>query len=72
MMRKKNVSHDFIDSNVELKTRHVPNIDMKEFDGKDPVTQILQMEQYFDLHNVKNTQNVHILTLYLEPNLFVW
>ena len=30
------------------------------------------MEQFFDLHNVKNTQKVCIATLYLEPNQFVW
>ena len=69
---KKNVSHDFIDSNDGLKTHHVPKIDMRKFDGKDTVTWILQMEQYFDLHNVKNTQKVCIATLYLEPNQFLW
>ena len=30
------------------------------------------MEQYFDLNNVKNTQKVHIETLHLEKNTFVW
>ena len=38
---KINVSHDFIESNVERKTHHVPNIDMRKFDGEDPVTWIL-------------------------------
>ena len=61
MMRKKiNVNHDFINSNVGCKTHHIPNIDMREFDCKDPVTWILRMEQYFNLHNVKNMQKVHI------------
>ena len=69
---KRNVNHDFIDSNVGLKTHHVPKIDMRKFDGKDPGTWILQMEQFFDLHNVHNTQKVCIATLYLEPNQFVW
>jgi len=69
---KRNVNHDFIDSNVGLKTHHVPKIDMRKFDGKDPVTWILQMEQYLDLHNVQNTQKVCIETLYLEPNQFIW
>jgi hypothetical protein len=69
---ERNFNHDFIDSNIGLKTHHVPKIDMRKFDGKDPVTCILQMEQYFDLHNVKNTQKVRIVTLYLEPNQFVW
>jgi len=30
------------------------------------------MEKYVDLHNVKNTQKVHIASLYLESNQFVW
>ena len=45
---------------------------MWKFDGKDPITWILQMEKYFELHNVKNTQKVHIENLYLKPNQFVW
>ena len=65
-------THDFIDSNVGLKTHHVPKIDIMKFDGKDPETWILHLEQYFDLHNVQNTQKVPIATLYLEPNQFVW
>lgn len=69
---KRIFNHDFVDSNIGLKTHHVPKIDMRKFYGKNPVTWILQMEQYFDLHNVKNTQKVRIKTLYLEPNQFVW
>ena len=69
---KRNVNHDSIDSNFGLKTHYIPKIDMKKFDGKDPVTWILQMEQYFDLHYVKHTQKVCFATLYLEPNKFVW
>ena len=69
---KRNVNHDSIDSNVGLKTHHIPKIDMRKFDGKDPATWILQMEQFFDLNNVQNTQKVRIATLYLEPNQFVW
>ena len=30
----------------------IPKIDMRKFDGKDPATWILQMEQFFDLNNV--------------------
>ena len=44
---KLSVNHDFIDSNVGLKTHHIPNINRRKFDGKDPVIWILQMEQYF-------------------------
>jgi len=45
---------------------------MRKFDGKDLVTWILHMEQYFDLHEVKMLQKVRITSLYLEPNQFVW
>eukprot|EP00253_Pinus_taeda_P002118 PITA_02118 len=69
---KRNVNHDFIDSNFALKTHHIPNIYMRKFDGKDLVTWILQMEQYFDLHDVQPPQKVGIATLYLEPNKFTW
>jgi hypothetical protein len=30
------------------------------------------MDQFFDLHDVPHTQNVHIASLYLESNQFVW
>ena len=69
---KINVNRDFIKSNVGGKNHHIPKMDMRKFDGKDPVTWILQMEQYFDLHNVQNTQKVHIATLHLEQNTFLW
>ena len=38
---KRNVNHDFINSNVGIKTHHVPKIDMRKFDGNDSVTRIL-------------------------------
>ncbi len=69
---KINFIHDFINSNVGWKTHHIPNIDMRKFYGKDPITWILQTEQYFDLNNVRNTQKVHIETLYLDQNTFLW
>ena len=69
---KINSNHDFIDSNVGYKTHRIPNIYMRKIDGKDPVTWILEMEQYFYLHNVQHTQKVCIATFYLEPNQFVW
>ena len=43
--KKINVNRDFIKSNVGLKAHHIPKIDMRKFDGKDPITWILQMEQ---------------------------
>ena len=69
---KINVNHDFINSNVGWKNHHIPKMDMRKFDGKDPVTWILYMKQYFDLNNVQNTQKVCIATLHLEKNTFVW
>ena len=61
---KRNVNHDFVDSNVGLKTYHIPKIDTRKFDGKDPATWILQMEQFFDLNNVQKKQKVRTKTLY--------
>ena len=51
-VNKINVNRDFINSNVGWKNHHILKMDMRKFDGKDPVTWILQMEQYFDLNNV--------------------
>jgi hypothetical protein len=79
-----NVSHEINDedtrkmnqewrnSNFGLKNNHFPKIDMRNFDGKDPITWILQMEQFFDLHDVPHTQKVQIASSYLDPNQFVW
>ena len=50
----------------------LPKIDMRKFDGKDPITWIFQMEQFFDIHQVPNIQKVTIAFLYLEPQQFVW
>jgi hypothetical protein len=55
-----------------IKANHFPKIDMRKFYGKDPITWILQMEHFFDLHDVPHTQKVRIESLYLEPNQFVW
>ena len=43
---------------------------MRKFDGKDPVNWILQMEQYFELHEVKLLQKVRMASLYLQPSQF--
>jgi hypothetical protein len=66
------VNQEWRNSNFGLKSNHVPKIDMRKFDGKDPITWILQMEQLFDPHNVPHTQKIQIAYLYLEPNQFVW
>ena len=48
----------------------LPEIDMRKFYGKAPW--ILQMEQFFDIHQVSNLQKVTIASLYLEPQQFMW
>jgi hypothetical protein len=52
------VNQEWRNSNFGFNTNHIPKIDMRNFDGKDPITWILQMEKYFDLHNVPHTQKV--------------
>ena len=37
-VNQRNINHDSIDSNVGSETHHVPKIDMRKFDGKDPAT----------------------------------
>jgi hypothetical protein len=59
------VNQEWRNSNFCFKTNHVPKINMIKFDGNDPITWILHMEQFFDLHNVPHTQKVQIDTLYL-------
>jgi hypothetical protein len=79
-----NVSHEIHDeetrkmnqywrnSSFGLKTNHFSKINMRKFDGKDLITWILHMEQFFGLHDVLQTQKVRIASLHLEPNQFVW
>ena len=33
---KRNLNHDFIEPNVGLKTHHIPNNDMRKFNGRIP------------------------------------
>jgi hypothetical protein len=55
------VNQEWRNSKFGLKTNYVPKIDMRKFDGKDPITWILQMEKFFDLHNVPHTQRYELL-----------
>jgi hypothetical protein len=55
---KRKMNQEYKNSNFGLKTNHFPKIYMRKFDGKDSITWILQMEQFFDLHDVPHTQNV--------------
>ena len=45
----------------------LPKINMRKFDGKDPITWIFQMDHFFDLHQMPMSQKVTIASLYLEP-----
>jgi hypothetical protein len=55
------MNQEWRNSNFGLKTNHFPKIDMRKFDGKDPITWILQMEQFFDLHDVPQTKRYKLL-----------
>jgi hypothetical protein len=66
------MNQEWRNSKFGLKTNHVPNIYMRKFDDKDPITWILYMEHFFDLHDMPHTQKVQISSLYLETNQFVW
>ena len=46
----------------------IPKIDMRKFDGKDPITWIFQMKHFCDQHQVPTMQKVTIASLYLEPD----
>jgi hypothetical protein len=52
------VNQEWRNSNFGLNTNHTPKIDMRKFDDKETITWILQMEQFFDLHNVSHTQKL--------------
>jgi hypothetical protein len=54
----RNMNQDWRNSNFGFNTNHFPKIDMRKFDGNDPITWILQMERLFDLHDVPHTQEV--------------
>ena len=69
-LESENVSHEIHDedtgkvnkewrnSNFGLNTNHIPKIDMRKFVDKDPITWILKMEQFFDIHNVPHTHKI--------------
>ena len=46
--------------NLESRNYYFIKIDMKKFDGNDPITWIFQMEQFFDLHQVPTLQKMTI------------
>jgi hypothetical protein len=50
-----------------LATRNylIPKINMRKFDGKGPIRWILQMDKFFDLHQVPRLKKVTIASLYL-------
>ena len=54
--------------NLGPRNYFIPKIEMRNFDGKDPIMCICQMEQFFDLHQVPTLQKITIKSLYLEPD----
>ena len=58
--------------NLGPRNYFIPNINMRNLDGKDPITWIFQLEQFFDLHEVPTLKKVNIASLYLEPGQFLW
>jgi len=62
--KKRNMNYDFRVPNVGFKTHHIPHIDMSKFDGKDPITWILQVEQYL-ISMMCNTHKRYTLHLYI-------
>jgi hypothetical protein len=49
------MNQEWIKSKLGLKTNHFPKINMRKFDGKDPITWILHMEKFVYLHDVPDT-----------------
>ena len=43
----------------------IPKIDMRNFDGKDPITWIFYMDQLYDVNHVPTLQKVTLASLYL-------
>jgi gas vesicle protein len=66
------VNKEWRNSNFGLKTNHVPKIDMRKFDGKDPITWILQMDKFLIYIMCHIHKRYDIASLYLEPNQFIW
>jgi hypothetical protein len=57
--------------NAAPRNYFIPKINMRKFDGKDPITWIFQMEKYSDLHQLTTLQKVPIASLYLGNDQFV-
>ena len=49
--------------NLGPRNYFIPKNDMRKFDGKDPITWIFHIEQFFDLHQVPTLQKVTITSL---------
>jgi hypothetical protein len=65
------VNQEWRNSNFGLKTNHVPKIDMRKFDGKDPITWILQIERNGgegerDLFSVKRNNHLFVKRWFLD------
>jgi len=67
-----NSTNDETNFNPTGSRNFFPKVDMRKFDGKDPLTWINQMENFFKIHQIPYVQKVMMASLYLEPDQFIW
>ena len=67
-----NSTNDDTDFNPTGSRNFFPKVNMRKFDGKDPLTWINQMENFFEIHQIPYGQKVTMASLYLEPDQFIW
>jgi hypothetical protein len=67
-----NSTNDDTNFNPTGSRNFFPKVDMRKFDGKDPLTWINQMEIFFEVHQIPYGQKVTISSLYLELDQFIW
>ena len=66
-----NSTNDDTNFNPTGSRNFFPKVDMCKFDGKDPLTWINQMENFFEIHQIPYGQKVMMASLYLEPDQFI-
>ena len=66
-----NSTNDDTNFNPTVSRNFFPKVDMCKFDGKDPLTWINQMENFFEIHQIPYGQKVTMASLYLEPDQFI-
>jgi hypothetical protein len=52
---------------------NLPKVELRKFDGEEVFTWVNQIERYFELHNIMDSnQRIHIATLNFEIKLYQW